>query len=486
MLYTTMFSSLTLLLMLVCAIRGENPAFQVVLSNKGLQYGSHVGAGWIQDKLNSVTIPDVSGKISLGIFGNINYQLSGFQIIKCDFPEPKVEFSQPLSGISTSILGLSIALTGNYKANYGFIKIGGSMQVALFNVDVTSLVNLGKDDDGHLSVTSNNCMASIEAMDIRVHGGSSWITQFIINQSKGWIKTKIEKSICVGVEDLTADLECHLKAMNVSLKVNENLLLEVPLTRAPVIDASSLNLGLKGEFLSLISPQEPPFQAQNFTMSPQSAFMLSVGLSDFTVNSASYSLFSDGLLQENITDSLIPPESPVHLNTSYMGSFIPQLPVMFPGLMMALHVYAREFPAFCFQASAIKLTTLGAVKAFVILPNSTLTPVFTLHVESEFSGKTWITDQSLKGSVMMDNFTLTLADTQIGTFKTDPLENAAKFALKSFVLVKLNERLAQGFDLPKWKQAQLVNTVLKMEEGFIGISTDAAVQLQDAAQGLHP
>ncbi|KAM9785825.1 bactericidal permeability-increasing protein [Neosynchiropus ocellatus] len=481
-----MFPSLTLLLLLAGSIGGQNPAVQVVLSNKGLQYGSHVGAGWIQDKLNNVTIPDVSGKISLGIFGNINYQLSGFQIVKCDFPEPSVEFFQPQPGITTSILGLSIALTGEFSANYGFIKIGGSLQVALFNVDVTSLMDLGKDDDGHLSVSSNNCMASIEALDVRVHGGSSWITQFIIDQAKWWIKTKIEKSICVGVEDLTADLECHLKTMNVSLKVNENLLLEVPLTRPPVIDASSLNLGLKGEFLSLISPHEPPFQAQNFTMGPQPAFMLSVGLSDFTVNSASYSLFSDGLLQTNITDSMIPPASPVHLNTSYMGSFIPQLPVMFPGLMMALHVHAREFPAFIFQTSAIKLTILGAVKAFVIQPNSTLTPVFTVHADSAFSGKTWIADQSLKGSVVMDNFTLTLADTQIGTFKTDPLESLSKFALKSFVLVKLNEKLAQGFDLPRWKQARLSNTVLKMEAGFIGISTDAAVQLQDAAHGLHP
>lgn len=39
--------------------------------------GKHVGTGWIQEKLESVTLPDISGKLRIGIIGNIDYTLSG-------------------------------------------------------------------------------------------------------------------------------------------------------------------------------------------------------------------------------------------------------------------------------------------------------------------------------------------------------------------------------------------------------------------------
>lgn len=49
---------------------------------------------------------------------------------------------------------------------------GGSFDMALFNVDVTSAVELGKDADGHMSVTSVSCDAHIGNVDINFYGGA--------------------------------------------------------------------------------------------------------------------------------------------------------------------------------------------------------------------------------------------------------------------------------------------------------------------------
>lgn len=38
--------------------------------------GKHIGAGWIQDKLKVVTLPDISGTISV-LHYNVDYTLSG-------------------------------------------------------------------------------------------------------------------------------------------------------------------------------------------------------------------------------------------------------------------------------------------------------------------------------------------------------------------------------------------------------------------------
>ncbi|XP_068589001.1 bactericidal permeability-increasing protein [Cebidichthys violaceus] len=463
-----------IVLMLVSFTCGENPAVQVTLTNKGLQYGKHVGAGWIQERLDHVTFPDISGTI-LRI---IHYTLSGVTITKCDFPEPSVEFYQDITGFKTSISGLSVAVTGSWITKTGGIHDRGSFNLAIFNMDVTSVVKLGKEADGHLSVTSAHCEAQVGNVDIRFQGGASWMFQPFVKYFKGRIEGEIKASICSFVEESIVNVEYHLQAMNVSFDVGENFAFDLPLTGMPVINASSLNLGLKGEFYNMKSHTDPPFKAQPFTMPKQPGYMLSVGLSEFTLNSASYVLYSADLLQAIITDSMIPPYLHMHLNTSWMGPYIPQLPKMFPGLLMNLQVYAREVPMFSFQPGVVKLSFRGAVKAFAIQPNGTQTPLFKLNVDSQLSGKVWIAGGRLKGSVTLDNFTLTLVSSEVGTFQTDTLEHVMKAGMM-LVIAKLNVELGTGVVLPRMRHAQLVNTVLGMEKGFIAISSDAELLKTD-------
>lgn len=51
---------------------------------------------------------------------------------------------------------------------------GGSFDMAIFNMDVTSVVELGKDPDGHLSVTSVSCDAQVGDVNIQFHGGARY------------------------------------------------------------------------------------------------------------------------------------------------------------------------------------------------------------------------------------------------------------------------------------------------------------------------
>ncbi|KAM9350475.1 bactericidal permeability-increasing protein [Symphorus nematophorus] len=472
-----MLLSTIVVLMLTSAISGENPAVQVILTNKGLQYGKHVGAGWIQDKLENITLPDISGEVHI-LFGTIDYTLTGISITKCDFPEPSVEFCEDATGFKTSILGFSVALTGGWRTDFGIIHDGGSFNMAIFNVDVTSVVELGKDPDGHLSITSVSCDAHIGDINMQFHGGASWIFQPFVEHFKGRIRGEMEEKICPNVQESIVKLENHLQAMNVSFDVDQDVALDLPLTGLPVINASSLNLGLKGEFYNIKTHTEPPFEAQPFTVPEQPGYMLSLGLSEFTLNSASFGYYTAGLFQAVINDSMIPPKSPVHLNTSEMGPFVPQLPKMFPGLLMILQVYAREVPLFSFLPGAVTLDFQGAVKAFAIQPNGTQTPLFKLNVDSHFSGKLWIADGKLKGSMAMNNLTVTLASSEVGSFKTDAIERVAKMGA-TIAITNLNKKLGEGVDLPRMKHAELVNTVLEMEEGFIAIVSDAQVLLTD-------
>ncbi|XP_013126599.1 lipopolysaccharide-binding protein [Oreochromis niloticus] len=470
-----MLLSVTVVLGLLSCVCGENPAVQVVLTNKGLQYGKHEAAGWIQERLSKITFPDITGSVHI-IFGNVDYTLTGITIVKCDLPEPSVEFLQNPPGFQTTISDLSIAITGDWRTHFGLIHDGGTFDMAIYNVDVTSVAQLGKEADGHPSVSSLSCHSQVGDVDIEFHGGASFIFQPFVKHFKGRIRDEIQKRLCPGVEGNIQSFEDHLHVMNVSVDVNEVLTLALPLTDVPIIGASGMNVGLKGEFYNIKTPVEPPFEAQPFTMPDEPSYMLSVGMSDFTLNSASYAYFSAKLLQLLITDSMIPPISPVHLNTTSLGKFIPKLAEMYPDMLMSVLVYAQEAPKFSIQPDAINVSIKAVAKASVILPNGTQIPVFTINVDSKFSSELWIDDGKLKGSVKMDNVTLTLASSEVGTFKTDSLESLARTGGK-FVLVKVNQKLREGFLVLRTKYAQLVNSVLKKEKGFLSISSDVQVVL---------
>ncbi|XP_037540439.1 bactericidal permeability-increasing protein [Nematolebias whitei] len=457
---------------------GENPGVQVFLTNKGLQYVKHVGAGWIQDKLEHITFPDISGEVDIFI-GTVYYTLTGTTTTKCDFPEPVVEFSQEYSGLKTSIVGLSVALAGNWRTSFGIIHDSGWFDMAIFTVSLTSVVQLGRDPNGHPSVSSVSCDAQIGDVDIQFHGGASVIFQPFVNHFKGRIIEIMQSKICPGLEKSIMSVESLLEAMNVSINVNEVLSIDLHLTDLPVIDASNLTMGLKGEFYSIKTHEEPPFVAQPFILAEQKNSMLSVGMSEFTLNSASYGYFSAGQLQALINDSMIPPAFPIHLNTSFMGMFIPQLPKQFPDLLMILHVYATEAPMFSLQPGVGEIGLQLGVTAFAIESNGTQVPLFKLSMISKFSGKMWIADKKLKGSVTMDNFTLTLVSSEVGPFKTDALENTVKIGLKLVVLPKLNALLGSGYPLPQMKQGQLVHSVLNIEKGFLGLYSDVEIQPTD-------
>lgn len=42
--------------------------------------------------------------------------------------------------------------------------------MALFNVDVTTVVQLGEDADGRLSVTAVQCLAKVGSIDVQLNG----------------------------------------------------------------------------------------------------------------------------------------------------------------------------------------------------------------------------------------------------------------------------------------------------------------------------
>ncbi|XP_067266161.1 bactericidal permeability-increasing protein-like [Chanodichthys erythropterus] len=464
-------------LMILTYTHADYPALKTLLSEKGLGGVSQMMSVRIQSELKRTAIPEVRGGVDIKI-GTVKYVLSNMHVRQCRMPDPSLVFVQG-TGVSVKVSQLSLSITGSWATQFGIIHDHGSFDLAVYNIKIYTLLQLG-DDAGHLSITTVSCSADIGGVNIQFHGGASIFFKPFVSSFRGIISDKIRKQICPAIQKAINELERHLQETPVNVPVGQYIYLSIPLTSSPAVTDQSFELDIKGEFYSRSSPSEPPFSANVFDVQYAENSMLSLAASEFLVNSAAYAFLRSGVLQINIRDDMIPKSFPIHLNTSQFGAFIPQLRTLYPNMEMQVLLYASETPLFSFSSGVIDVHVPAAAKFSAVKPDGTLVPLFTLDVDCSFSGSALIDKENLTGALEMKNLTLTIGSSEIGDFKTDSFQRVLVMAVKMFVLPKLNAALKIGFRLPKLQGFSLINSQLLIKNGFVVIFTD----VQDSLTGL--
>ncbi|XP_030641112.1 bactericidal permeability-increasing protein-like [Chanos chanos] len=419
------------------------PGIRVALTQEGLNKVSHDLTGWFQERISSIHPPGINGTVPVWI-GAVRYFLTDMSVVRCDLPEPQVSYADG-QGITVVLDGLSMHISGKWRAKLSFLSTGGTFDLAIFNVQVKATLKLGSDKEGHLSVTTGPCVASAE---------------------------KICSTLDIGVQEL----DRNLTALPVQLPVGRYVFVAIPLTNPPTVKGSHAQIDAKGAFYSRKNATEPPFSPDHFNLTVGRNRMIYFGASEFCVNTATFAYFTGGLLQINITDDMIPAQSPIQLNTSDFGELIPELPRQFPNELMTVRLRASQSPRFSLQANLWTLDMWLSADTFAIQPNSTLAPLFTLDLNVTFSGKALISDGLLKGSMKLSNVSVSLGSSHIGPFSINPLQVAVNNLFTDVLLPQLNKLLQVGFKMPTVFGYSMVNAQLTIDNGFVSVSTDILIK----------
>ncbi|KAK3540642.1 hypothetical protein QTP70_034462 [Hemibagrus guttatus] len=456
----------TFFLMGITQTHAENPALQSVLSQKGLQKVSHWATDWLQGDLSTIMLPEVKGSVSI-FLGTIYYSLHDMTIVRCDLPEPAVSFSEG-TGLSLQLQGLSIAITGKWNTDFGIIHDGGWFDLAVYTINLNALLEFQSTEE-HFSITTAMCNADVGHVQINFHGGASQVSHNDILLLFIQICPQFQK----GIENIDKYL-----AANDVIQVDSYVYLNLSLTDSPVVFDNGFKLNVKGEFYSVKSPSEPPFSPHYFKLPWQEDYMLSVGVSEFCINSAAYAYLKSGVLSINITDGMIPKTSPIHLNTSQFGSLVPQLPKKYPNMEMEVVLYATDTPLISFNQTVINVELSAAAKFSAIKSPTHLIPLFSLDMQYSFCAKVYTDGQLLKGALEMKNLTMQLGSTEIDKFDIAPFENLMKTVMNSFVLPKINAQLKEGLPLPSVKGFSLNKSMMTIENGFLFLAADITSPFQ--------
>ncbi|XP_057702963.1 bactericidal permeability-increasing protein-like isoform X2 [Corythoichthys intestinalis] len=463
---------LLLLIALTHPTSSTSPGVKVKLTDNGIEYGRQLGMASIQQKLKSITIPDISGKQRLSVIGKVEYRFSNMQTVAVGLPSSAVDLI-PGTGVRLSISNAFISMKGNWRVKYRrILKDSGSFDLSVNQLSIRTGVAVKSDETGRPQVNNVDCAATVGSVSIKFHGGASWLYNLFTNIINKSLRNALQKKICPLVADAVSDLNPQLKTLNVLAQVDKYAEIEYSLVSAPEIFNSSIGLSLKGEFYNIEKHQETPFPAAVFSLPPQNNKMLYIGVSTFTANSAAFVYNTAGALSLYITDDMIPQSSPIRLNTRTFGVFIPQIAKSFPGLLMKLLVKTVKNPIITLEPSNATIQATSTVTAYAIQPNATLSPLFVLNLETSVSARVFVSGMRLAGAVILNKMDLTLGTSYVGDFRVRSLDNILSMVLKVVVIPKLNVQLAKGYPLPAIGKMKLVNTDLQILKDYMLIGTD--------------
>ncbi|XP_078062165.1 bactericidal permeability-increasing protein-like, partial [Mustelus asterias] len=300
----------------------------------------------------------------------------------------------------------------------------------------------------------------------------SWLYNLFSSSLENPIRSSLNREICPKVSTAVNGLEQHLKTMHLSSHIDKYAEIEYSLVNPIAITNIFMDLDFKGEFYSVAQHKEPPFSPPPVSLSKQGDHMMYLGLSDFFANSAGFAYYGAGALHMNITDDMIPKQSPIRLNTSSFSILVPQVEKLYPNMLMLMYLHANQQPVLKAATNNITIQACGAIDTFAILPNSSLAPLFVLDICANVSAKMAISQMNLIGSLKLNSLHLSLGHSDIGPFKVAPLQGLLNIAVKMVVLPKVNARLANGFPLPSVDQLSFVNPLLKVNQDVLVIATD--------------
>jgi len=198
--------------------------------------------------------------------------------------------------------------------------------------------------------------------------------------------------------------------------------------------------------------------------------MLQMFVTDYLVNSFLFSSCEDGKLHTLITNSEVPADSPIQLNTTsaVWGSIAPGLTKLYPNNLMELCINATTTPRASFSTTGAIIVARGNIMVDVINDD---TPVnaFVLNVTVYCSGDAAVSGSNLTAHLNYLYTNISLLSTNIGNVIIDGMSELMNFLITA-MLPLVNQKIGEGFVLPTIDGVTLNSPVIGWGAGYLYVS----------------
>ncbi|KAG8446164.1 hypothetical protein GDO86_013858 [Hymenochirus boettgeri] len=463
----TLYLVLSVAVCVEAAAEAVKPGAIVRLTQKGLDYARQEGISVLQQQLSQIHLPDFSGSYDVGFLGNVDYRFSGLVISSVQLADSQVSLI-PSVGLKLTISGAFIQIDGNWDVRYTFIHEDGSLNLKLMGVSISAGLILGSDTSGRPTISPADCSSHISNVEVHMSGTIGWLVDLFHGTVESALRQTMESQICPAVtESINTKLDPLLKTLPVIANIDHTSAIDYSLTGPPSVLTGWVDVQLKGEFFDVSHRTAPPFSAPEMPLPPEQGLMVYFGVSEYLFNTAAYVYQLAGALVFNLTDDMIPKDSIIRLNTSFLGTLIPQVLKMYPDMLVKLKMSSPSVQALKIKPDNLTMWPVVDVQAFAILPNSSLASLFLIQLTTNATAKVALDSGRIIGNLDLGRVETKLVHSDVGPFSVSLLNEIANYCVSRILLPRLNVILKKGLPLPLIDHVEITDSVLQTYEHYL-------------------
>uniref|UniRef100_H3BHE9 Phospholipid transfer protein n=1 Tax=Latimeria chalumnae TaxID=7897 RepID=H3BHE9_LATCH len=462
-----------LIVILSCAASmaaATSPACKIRVTSRGLDLVRDEGLKFLEQELENITIPDLSGKE-----GGFHYTVKEVKITDLYLPAPDLWF-QPQKSLGFHIENASITLNFQRKILYWFFRDVGSINASAEGVNMKTTLEMSKDAFGRLKISNVTCNASISKMHAKFSGTLGRVYDFIATFITTGMRFLLNRQICPALNHASLVLlNSFLDTVPVRSEVDNYVGIDYSLLSDPVVSANSLDMDFKGMFYDLSNENHT---LTNYAVTPvikQNERMVYVAFSEYFFDSALYSYYKAGAYQMEISDEKMPKDLEVFLRTTYLGTIM--LLMKDPSAVdapMKLEIQVSTPPRCTIKPSGTTVSVNAILKVILAPEGRPPIQLSSMTMETKMNGRISLNGKKLLITLSLKRFKIYSNQSALESLALIPLQSPLKTLLQIAVMPIINviERTKKGVQIPLPEGMDFVKDDIENHAGFIIVAAD--------------
>jgi hypothetical protein len=460
---------------------GQLPGLRLGFTEHGVENFKDQAVPALLKLIPDIPIPDYTAEVGISFF-KINFTFNNCKIpdVNANVQQAVVDF-QPDNKIRLNINNIEGKASCDWSFKWLLGSGHGSAHLYLSQTSINIETDLYESNGRpHVQIPFGDI--EIGKLDIYIVGDLAvdilnWLLRLLNGVIKGLIEHVLEKefpnSISKAINGALDTLPLVINIAALPIEINYQLT-ESPKVTDTYIDVSSLALFLDKNNPDMNPPIPPPDDIPYFEPEGKD---IQIMLSDYSINSALYSLYTSGL-NYTITSEIMPESSPLQLDTTGLDPLFTGLTAKYgPAKKIDILITTYANPLIQSLGSGEghpqgKLTgKLPVSFSFVVRD---VEEAIKLNIDSVFNTTAYLESWVIKGTIEY----LFIENLSVGHSNLDnPIDEQGVFQtfslLTQVAMQLLNEKvLGHGIPLPSVPDVILTDTLVTIEEGYLWVEAN--------------
>ncbi|XP_057485039.1 putative BPI/LBP family protein At1g04970 [Actinidia eriantha] len=450
----------------------EEGSISIEIFKKGLDFGKDLLIEKAISSLTPVELPEIEKAVKIPLIGTVHITLSNLVLYKVNVSSSTAEAGD--TGVTIVASGAKAYMTSNWSYHYGTwlipdITDKGVASIEIEGMEIGLTVEL-KNQQGTLQMSLLDCGCHVKDISIKMDGGASWLYQGVVGAFGKKIRSSVEDAISSKIKYGIRKLDSKLQSLPKAVKVDKISALNVTFVDDVVVTNSSIRLNVDGLFTARGHDVDFYHYARNSRPSMSCGGrpkMVGISIHENVLNSASLVHFKAGVM--HLIVDKIPDQS--FLNTSGWKLIFPQLYQQYPDDDMNLNISITSPPIVKVEQENINVASYADV-TIDVLDAGEVIPVACIALVIDLSGNVEISKNNLSGSIQLNDFTMSLKWSKIGSLHMNLLKPVVESVLRAVVLPYVNLLLWRGVPLPHFHGYALHNAQIRYADSRIIACSD--------------